>query len=351
MTVTEFPTQPEHKGPSRLRRMAGIGALTVTGALGIGAAHATYDMVSDTPALVQDAGEAVATAVHLAETYDHFISHPEEISIEVDPASGRVEATLPKDAALTLAPIEEAFSRTDETEQDFHRLKLFAEAGAVGLLVTGALQRWDKSIGRRNGGRVSAEMAHMFHEAPWLWSLMLVAGVAYSPLWAGEMKADADKTMANATALLQFDADKAFKLSDDIEQAMQELDVEVEQDEDTDTTKVSFKMDEDALLRVKDSTAGLGSVLPKLNPIENTKEHQLAIPFAGLALIGFAETAAAGHHAVKNRRLRRAIAAGKYEHVTPLPRFSGNRGALERRAAMQNGPATQNKRQSKQRAS
>lgn len=318
---------PHHEAPrrrvSRLRAFASGVALATSVVL---TGYGIKEVAHDGSALADDTEEAGEAAAHLINEYDHFSTHPEDMHVELDPSSGRITASLRENPNLDMSPIKEAFSQTDKTKQSTNQLKLFIAAGLVGLATAAWSGRWDRALGRDKETSFSTDL---YRRERKLWLGMLALGGVTAGIWAGPAADSASKTKDNIEAIHQFDASRAFGLSDSIAASLKKLDVQITQDEVKGTTKVSFLPDAAALAQIQKDTDELASALPELVPIENTKENRAVPLFGGVGALGLAVTALGGRHDIAeaarevagSRRARRA-AAGRPKGRSSARRLS-----------------------------
>ncbi|HTE22728.1 MAG TPA: hypothetical protein VK674_06890 [Candidatus Limnocylindria bacterium] len=274
--------------------------MALTAFAGGKAAYTAHEAINEVPELTQDAGEASATAEHFGDVYEHFADSIDEVTLEVEPTTGTVTATLPKDKALSLRPLEQAFSRADDTERDIHDLKWPTIGAAVGLLGTAAALRLGNKSEHGTGRKLRTAVGEASRES--LGSLIVLTAAMGG--FTGVMGEHLVKP--DIKELSEFDSQRAFELSDRIEAEVKELNIEVTQGEET--TSISFQPKEEAIAAIRDSSAELSAMMPNITN-KDIEEAELLLPFAAATLFGFAGTLAGAGSAVAeisgNRQARR----------------------------------------------
>jgi hypothetical protein len=247
----------------------------------IGPTVAGIEALRDVPALEQSAVDAGKTAEHLEDTYRETAANPDTAHISYDQATQKLQVTLRKDPKLTLEPIQETFSRFDDTKDDAARLKWLALGGAVGVLAAAAVGRTDRSL--RRGGNTREGIVDVARDKRWLFASLLLSTAPATGLflYGGHLQHDAAK-------LSRLDLDKVTQVSDDMQRDLRDLDITVTQPDDK-HTQVSLKLDVDALHRLNSHAESLGPLMPGITE-EDIALDGFTLSVATLALAGLAGT-------------------------------------------------------------
>jgi hypothetical protein len=259
--------------------------------------------INDIPVLQSSAEHADKTAEHLHDTYNNILAtQGENVKLEHDQKTGRLSVTLDKDPDLTVAPIEQAFSRLNDTSDDVSRLKWLAIGGAVGLLSAAAVGRWDRSLrkGVARDALVDTARNHRGHFA----ALLLATGAATGVFWStGQLQKD-------YAQLNKADMEQAVKVSQGIQGDIEKLNLKVHQGKEK--TTVSFLPDIEAIGHIEKLSESLSPLLPEISE-KSLHADEIMLSIASLALIGLSGTGLSLASSASNRA--RGHRRGSYHSI------------------------------------
>lgn len=294
---------PEQTPISTLRRTtAGVIALASFAV----PTTACIEALGDLPDLTTHTQEAGETVTHFQNVYNSTAKHPEGLQIALDQATGRVSVTFGKDPRLNLEPIKESFSSLEDTTDDAKRLKWLALSGALGLAGAAGLGRIDRSL--RKGGAIRETAVDISRESPGLFAGLLLCGAVMT---------SASHLQKDVTELSRLDLERATKISHEIEENLEKLDVTITHAEEH--TKVSLLPEPRAIERVAARASELDAMMPRVSD-QDLAADKVMLPAIALTLVGAAGTAINAASGVarmaRGERRRRYVSVEQRAHMS-----------------------------------